>query len=139
MNNHMRHIIIQLLIAALVGTGLAQAGGTCSSGCFHCQAPAKVSCCDDMVSDDGHDQSAGPDHQSMPSGCDHSEICFGISGQLDIVVSSLSSDIDSKIVPSRVILSTHHLFPFQAPLTIQHPSPPAKIAAIYTVNCSFLI
>ena len=140
MNNHIRHIIIQLLLIAFIGAGLARAGGAiCFSGCSHCQAPAKVSCCDDMVSDSSYAQSTGADHQPMQSGCGHSEICLDISGQLDVAVSSFSSEIDSGIVPSRSLFFAHYLFSFQAPLTIPHPSPSPKLAAIYTVNCSFLI
>lgn len=141
MKNRIYHSIIQLLIVALVGMGVSQAGGVlCSVGCSHCETAMTVSCCDDMVLNSGHGKKPClPEKKSMPSGCDHAEICLDISGWLDMAGYYFSIDVENTSALVHAVVPPPRHSGFQTLSAFFHPPPPTRSSPIYTVNCSFLI
>lgn len=138
MQRTLLHLIIQLLVAAIVSLGFAQARvDLCPPDCSHCGVVAVASsCCGNMSAD----KVAAPvlvktGHRPV---CDHGGYCDAINAKNDVlpVPRAVQTDFAS-IAPVITILVPeqpvrYHSFSLKSP-------PQGRQPALYTLHCSLLI
>lgn len=141
MKINVRYLLIQLLLAAIVSLGIAQAGGeVCPPGCSHCLASVSPSCCDDMGRDVGPDHMPGNTGDGQrPADCGHGSLCPGNSVQNEVAVGFTVPSFEL----ASVLPAVAAFIPLDHPLVHITIRPQSlllgKPPAIYTLNCSFLI
>lgn len=146
MQRTVHRVIIQLLVAALVSLGIAQAGGDlCPPDCSHCGVVAAQSvavqspCCAGMRTGETAAVPA-PVKTGPGSACEHGSYCDTIDLKNDVipVIRALDSDfawmtsVTTVAVSIQVPNVRHHAFSLKSP-------PPGRQPARYTLHCSLLI
>lgn len=143
MNRHLRFLIIQLLVAAIVSLGVARAGvDGCPPDCPHRPDAVSIvfSCCDEMGggSGSGHLPKNGGDQQSS-AGCEQDAFCPTGTEKVTAIAAFTSPGLETAVlIPAAASFRPPaHGAP---PSAIVFPSPPTgKTPALYTLNCSLLI
>jgi len=140
MQRILRHFIIQLLVAAIVSLGIAQAGvELCPPTCSHCGVVAVASaCCDDMS--DGGAAVPTPVKTGHGPDCNHGIYCETIDAKnYAIAVNSSVDNGLAPVEPAAAVVVSVPVFPVRYPFfSLKSPSP-GKQPAIYISHCSLLI
>jgi len=141
MQRILRHFIIQLLVAAIVGLGIAQAGvELCPPACSHCGVVTVASpCCDDMIGDGS--AASTPVKTGHRPDCDHGIYCDAIDAKNYAIPVNRSVDKDlASIEPAAAtVVVSVPAFPVRYPSFSLKSPPPGKQPAIYISHCSLLI
>lgn len=138
MQKTLLHLIIQLLVAAIVGLGIAQAGGDlCPPDCSHCGVAAVASsCCENVSADEV--AAPVPDNTGPQPDCDYGSYCDAIDAKSTVLSVHRAADTDcTAIAPAGVVLVAelpvrYHSFSLKSP-------PQERQPALYTLHCSLLI
>ena len=138
MQKTLLHLIIQLLVAAIVSLGIAQAGvDLCPPDCSHCGVVTVASpCCENMSADEV--AAPVPVQKGTRPDCDQGSYCDAIDVQKDVLPVHRAVETDcASIAPVGIVLvpelpARHHSFSLKSPPQDRQP-------ALYTLHCSLLI
>jgi len=141
MRKSLHHIFIQFLIVTLAGLGGLQAGSSlCAADCDLYEAPAVVSCCDDMSSANHGDMvSVKPVPEPSAADCSHGELCSVMNYPVEAGISSLNlfDDVGLPTASPAVYENSFVARLYSPPASASAPD--SAFLALYTRNCSYLI
>ncbi|WP_143170608.1 hypothetical protein [Desulfopila aestuarii] len=138
MQKTLHHLIIQLLVAAIVSLGIAQAGiDLCPPDCSHCGVAAVVSpCCDNMVADEV--AAPVPVKAGHRPDCDHGSYCDASDAKNAVIPVHRAVDTDfASIAPALVVVVPELSVRYHS-ISLKSP-PQGRQPALYTLHCSLII
>lgn len=130
--------MIQLLVAAIIGLGVAQTGADlCPPDCSHCAVVAVASpCCAAMNSKEA--VPAGPDKTGDRPVCDHGGYCNVSDANKDAFSVQRTVDVDvASRAPALGVLAPE--WPVRQPCFSLMSLPQGRHPPLYTLHCSLIM